>query len=85
MYNQVKSCTKHGRPDQSQRKLTVALMVWTTKTLVCDVIHILNADSRAEGAEAPPLICSNNVSNNRSERNVKKQRSKSECEEKEDQ
>ena len=23
--NQVKSCTKHGRPNQSQRKLTVAL------------------------------------------------------------
>ena len=23
--NQVKSCTKHGRPDQSQRKLTVAI------------------------------------------------------------
>ena len=24
--NHVKSCTKHGRPNQSQRKLTVALM-----------------------------------------------------------
>ena len=24
-YSQVKSCTKHDRPDQSQRKLTVAL------------------------------------------------------------
>ena len=25
--NQVKSCTKHGRPDQSQRELTVALKI----------------------------------------------------------
>ena len=24
-FNQVESCTKHGRPDQSQRELTVAL------------------------------------------------------------
>ena len=30
--NQVKSCTKHGRPDQSERKLTVALrpVKWVT-------------------------------------------------------
>ena len=27
--NRVKSCTKHGRPDQSQRKLTVALNIYT--------------------------------------------------------
>ena len=26
MHNQVKSCTKHGRPDQSQQKLTVDLV-----------------------------------------------------------
>ena len=38
-------------------------------------------NSGAEGARAPPLSCSNNVSNTRSERNVKK----NECEEKEDQ
>ena len=25
--NQVKSCTKHGRPDQSQRELNVALIM----------------------------------------------------------
>ena len=25
MVNQIKSCAKHGRPDQFQRKLTVAL------------------------------------------------------------
>ena len=35
----------------------------------------------AEGARAPPLFCNINVSNKRSERNVKK----NECEEKEDQ
>ena len=38
-------------------------------------------NSGAEGARAPPLFCSNNVSNMRCERNVKK----NECEEKEDQ
>ena len=33
-------------------------------------------NSGAEGAEAPPLFCSNNVSNKRSERNVKKKKIK---------
>ena len=32
--NPVKSCTKHGRPDQSQRELTVALTKHTSMKIV---------------------------------------------------
>ena len=32
MCNQVKSSTKHGRPDQSQQKLTVALRLVNVNT-----------------------------------------------------
>ena len=35
-------------------------------------------NNRAEGARAPQLFCSNNVSNKRSERNVKKKKNKRE-------
>ena len=39
-----------------------------------NLLHISQGprNSGAEGARAPPLFCSNNVSNKRSERNVKK-------------
>ena len=37
--NQVKSCTKHGRPDQSQRELTVALSTLYS-CLFCEYQHV---------------------------------------------
>ena len=39
--NQVKSCTKHGRPDQSQRELTVAPAVALTNSFFVMILVMI--------------------------------------------
>ena len=41
--NQVKSCTKHGRPDQSQQELTVALIL-SKEWIICQQVFLFSQD-----------------------------------------